>query len=72
MSPLLGPTDRVHWPDVDQAFPITHVQGFYYFDFHLIVLLMGLLDEPFYYKNGPKALNYGAIGMLIGHEIVHA
>jgi predicted metalloendopeptidase len=71
MSPLLEPTDRLDWP-IDQELPITYVQAFYYFEFNMIVLLMGLLDEPFYYKNGPTALNYGAIGMYIGHEMVHA
>ena len=31
----------------------------------------GILQPPFFYKNGDDALNYGAIGVVIGHEMTH-
>lgn len=31
----------------------------------------GILQPPFFYKDGDDALNYGAIGMVIGHEMTH-
>ncbi|MEO6329554.1 MAG: M13 family metallopeptidase [Ginsengibacter sp.] len=31
----------------------------------------GILQSPFFYKDGDDALNYGAIGVVIGHEITH-
>ncbi|MEO6456586.1 MAG: M13 family metallopeptidase, partial [Ginsengibacter sp.] len=31
----------------------------------------GILQPPFFYKDGDDALNYGAIGMAIGHEMTH-
>jgi len=31
----------------------------------------GILQPPFFYKDGDDALNYGAIGVGIGHEITH-
>jgi|SRR5690242_14701008 len=31
----------------------------------------GILQPPFFYKDGDDALNYGAIGTVIGHEMTH-
>lgn len=31
----------------------------------------GILQPPFFYKDGDDAINYGAIGMVIGHEMTH-
>lgn len=32
----------------------------------------GILQKPFYDAYYPLALNYGGIGVVVGHEIVHA
>ncbi|XP_044759680.1 neprilysin-1-like isoform X1 [Coccinella septempunctata] len=37
-----------------------------------IFIPLGLLEPPFFNPNVPEALNYGALGSLIGHEISHA
>lgn len=31
----------------------------------------GILQPPFFSKGQAKSLNYGGIGMVIGHEITH-
>jgi putative endopeptidase len=31
----------------------------------------GILQPPFFYQNGDDALNFGAIGLVIGHEMTH-
>ncbi|MEW6280408.1 MAG: M13 family metallopeptidase, partial [Candidatus Eremiobacterota bacterium] len=36
-----------------------------------IVFPAGILQPPFFSENAPDALNYGGIGMVIGHEITH-
>jgi predicted metalloendopeptidase len=36
-----------------------------------IVFPAGIFQPPFFYAEGDDALNYGAIGGVIGHEIIH-
>src|SRR5690554_3411166 len=36
-----------------------------------IVFPAGILQPPFFYLDADDAVNYGAIGMVIGHEITH-
>lgn len=37
-----------------------------------MVLPAGILQAPFYSRMWPKALNYGGIGVVMGHELTHA
>lgn len=37
-----------------------------------MVLPAGILQAPFYSRTWPKALNFGGIGVVMGHELTHA
>ncbi|XP_066475083.1 neprilysin [Tiliqua scincoides] len=47
------------------------VNAFYSANRNQIVFPAGILQPPFFGASQPKSLNYGAIGMVIGHEITH-
>uniref|UniRef100_M3ZH65 Neprilysin n=1 Tax=Xiphophorus maculatus TaxID=8083 RepID=M3ZH65_XIPMA len=47
------------------------VNAFYSASKNQIVFPAGILQPPFFNKGQPKSLNYGGIGMVIGHEITH-
>jgi putative endopeptidase len=60
------PVDRSEWfmtpPTIDAYYnPYTNDINF----------PAGILQPPFFYASGDDALNYGAIGVVIGHEITH-
>ncbi|XP_057640026.1 endothelin-converting enzyme 1 isoform X1 [Chionomys nivalis] len=37
-----------------------------------IVFPAGILQAPFYTRSSPNALNFGGIGVVVGHELTHA
>lgn len=45
------------------------VNAYYTPNFNEIVIPAGILQMPFYDTAGPQYLNYGGIGMVIGHEL---
>ncbi|KAB5574674.1 hypothetical protein PHYPO_G00211730 [Pangasianodon hypophthalmus] len=47
------------------------VNAFYSSSRNQIVFPAGILQPPFFGKGQPQSLNYGGIGMVIGHEITH-
>ncbi|XP_071389763.1 neprilysin-like, partial [Centroberyx affinis] len=47
------------------------VNAFYSSSKNQIVFPAGILQPPFFSKGQSKSLNYGGIGMVIGHEITH-
>uniref|UniRef100_A0A914CVD2 Uncharacterized protein n=1 Tax=Acrobeloides nanus TaxID=290746 RepID=A0A914CVD2_9BILA len=47
------------------------VNGFYYALRNSIVITAGLLQGAFFNTSFPRALNYGSLGNVIGHEITH-
>ncbi|XP_051839020.1 neprilysin [Antechinus flavipes] len=47
------------------------VNAFYSSGRNQIVFPAGILQPPFFSANQPSSLNFGGIGMVIGHEITH-
>ena len=66
MSKLGKPVDRNEW----QMFPQT-VNAYYNPTTNEICFPAGILQVPFFYMNGDDAINYGAIGVVIAHEMTH-
>ncbi|RUS83741.1 hypothetical protein EGW08_008492, partial [Elysia chlorotica] len=47
------------------------VNAYYTPSKNTIVFPAGILQAPFYDRNFPKSLNYGAMGVVMGHELTH-
>lgn len=50
----------------------TTVNAYYSPNTNSIVFPAGILQAPFYDQDQHLALNYGAIGVVMGHEMTHA
>ncbi|GAA0355727.1 M13 family metallopeptidase [Bowmanella denitrificans] len=62
----LKPTDRERW-----GMPPQQVNAYYNSSFNEIVFPAAILQAPFFDPNADPAVNYGAIGAVIGHEMGH-
>lgn len=62
----LKPTDRERWGMTPQT-----VNAYYNSSFNEIVFPAAILQPPFFDPNADPAVNYGAIGAVIGHEMGH-
>ena len=60
------PVDRSEW----QMSPPT-VNAYYDAQLNEMVFPAGILQPPFYSNAVPAATNFGAIGMVMGHELTH-
>uniref|UniRef100_A0A7I4Y525 Neprilysin n=2 Tax=Haemonchus contortus TaxID=6289 RepID=A0A7I4Y525_HAECO len=63
---LIKPVDRTEY-DFNPA----DVDAYYSHDFNSIKIPAAILQAPFFHPTFPRALNYGGIGVAIGHEITH-
>jgi len=63
---LNEPTDRSEWYMMPQT-----VNAYYMASFNQIVFPAAILEPPFFDPNADPAVNYGAIGAVIGHEMGH-
>lgn len=61
------PVDRDEWGMTPQT-----VNAYYSPTMNEIVFPAGILQPPFFNMEADDAINYGAIGAVIGHEITHA
>jgi putative endopeptidase len=66
LSKIGKPADKDEW----HMHPHT-VNAYYHPLLNEIVFPAGILQPPFFYKDADDAVNYGAIGVVIGHEMTH-
>ncbi len=60
------PVDKEEWHMNAQT-----VNAYYNPSVNEIVFPAAILQPPFFYLDGDDAVNYGAIGVVIGHELTH-
>lgn len=60
------PVDKAKWYMSPQT-----VNAYYNPSSNEICFPAGILQPPFFYMNGDDAINYGGIGVVIGHEMTH-
>ncbi|MBE9667227.1 M13 family metallopeptidase [Mucilaginibacter boryungensis] len=60
------PVDKTEWGMTPPT-----VNAYYNPSFNEIVFPAGILQFPFFDKDADDAINYGAIGAVIGHEMTH-
>lgn len=66
ISKVNKPVDRTEW-----MMPPQMVNAYYNPTMNEIVFPAAILQPPFFFMNGDDAVNYGAIGVVIGHEMTH-
>jgi putative endopeptidase len=66
LSKLGKPVDKTEWGMTPPT-----INAYYNPSFNEIVFPAGILQFPFFDPNADDAINYGGIGMVIGHEMTH-
>lgn len=66
MNKVNKPVDRAEW-----FMPPQMVNAYYNPTTNEICFPAGILQPPFFYLEADDAINYGAIGVVIGHEMSH-
>jgi putative endopeptidase len=66
MNKIGKPVDPTEWGMTPQT-----VNAYYNPNRNEIVFPAGILQPPFFNMDADDAINYGAIGMVIGHEMTH-
>lgn len=65
-SRLYKPVDKSEW-----GMPAHMVNAYYHPLLNEIAFPAGIMQPPFFDENAEDAVNYGRIGMVIGHEFTH-
>ncbi|MFL5357904.1 M13 family metallopeptidase [Archangium sp.] len=60
------PVDKIEWGMTPPT-----VNAYYNPSFNEIVFPAGILQPPFFNREATAAVNFGAMGMVVGHEITH-
>ena len=66
LKQLGGPTDRGEWGMTPQT-----INAYYNPTFNEVVFPAAILQPPFFDPHADAAVNYGAVGGVIGHEMGH-
>jgi putative endopeptidase len=66
LSKIGKPVDRTEWGMLPQT-----VNAYYNPNMNEIVFPAAILQPPFFNVNADDAINYGGMGVVIGHEITH-
>ncbi len=66
VSKVGQPVDKTEWGMTPPT-----INAYYNPTFNEIVFPAGILQFPFFDANADDAINYGGIGMVIGHEMTH-
>jgi len=66
VSRLNSPVDRDEWGMNPQE-----VNAYYDVNLNEMILPAGILQSPFFSSVADPAVNYGGIGALVGHEMIH-
>ena len=66
MAKIGKPVDKTEW-----QMTVPEVNAYYNPTYNEIVFPAGILQFPFFELHADDAINYGAIGMVIGHEMTH-
>ncbi len=61
-----GQVDRDEW-----HMPAAMVNAYYSSSMNEMVFPAGILQPPYFSRDFPMAMNFGAIGMVMGHELTH-
>ncbi|CAF1159641.1 unnamed protein product, partial [Rotaria sordida] len=64
---LREPVDRKEWIDITP----TQINAIHKLTLNEIIFPAAILQTPLFDKDAPKYLNYGSIGVIMGHEIAH-
>lgn len=65
-SKLSEPVNKTAWHTAPAV-----VNAYYSRNKNQIMFPAGILQPPFYHRHFPKSMNYGGIGVVIGHELTH-
>ncbi|MEP6747163.1 MAG: M13 family metallopeptidase [Bacteroidota bacterium] len=66
LSKLGKPVDKTEW-----GMTAPTINAYYNPSFNEIVFPAGILQSPYFNMDADDAINYGGIGMVIGHEMTH-
>jgi len=66
IAKISKPLDRLEWGMTPPT-----VNAYYSGSFNEVVFPAGILQPPFFDKSMDDAVNFGAIGSVIGHELTH-